>query len=222
MRKGAHQCKECQIIAIAERLRRIVLTAISGSEIGPETKPPADNYVTTYLQPKVFLAWAHATGDPDGVVADWLTLGAPCGIASLPEHKGIFSVCDDPCETNIEDMIHCGPYHSTQHAKHTAEEEQLMYNEVSTMKAKGFVRSFASPKEVTDFVGGEFVESNCSSSRRRPRGSLSTVFFWIASSPRCQHLRRKRSVCCSLVRRMSSTTPCSWPRTTTIGPRARR
>jgi len=157
--EGARQCKECQIIAVAERLRRIVLTALSGSETGPRTKQPADDYVTTHLQPGVFLAWAHATGDPDGVVADWLITGAPCGIDSLPEHTGIFTVCDDPCETNIEDMILCGTSHSTQHVKHTAEEEQLMYDEVSAMEAKGFMRSFASPEEVIDFVGGEFVES---------------------------------------------------------------
>ena len=152
------ECVECKLEVISERARIVVLTALCEGQPHPTHHESSDPDVTTHLRHEVFEAWCASSGDPDIYPAKWLIEGAPAGLARMPEHANVFAPVEDDVisHENLEAFNMNEITHTHNVDEHS---EQLMFDEVSMLEQKGFVRGFDDAGEVEEYLGQPFYES---------------------------------------------------------------
>jgi len=154
---ASSDCVECRLENIGSNMRDIVLKSLGAPVIPPCYQRPED--VSTRLRPEVFKAWCQSSGDPDHYVAEWLINGAPAGLNRMPEHAGIFAEDEDPNVTHNDLVPYADGWENVQTSAESTMNDQVAWDEVTAHEAKGYLRRFASAKEVCNYLGTDFIES---------------------------------------------------------------
>ena len=124
-------------------------------------------------------AWCTLAGDPDGVLADWIRVGAPLGIEREVAPRGVFPLVEGPARTAADMVdVQSDPLGWTNYrSADDAPEAALPLLEA--MVQKGWAATAGSWDELQELCGGPPTLNRLGLiSKTRPGGAIKRRLVW--------------------------------------------